>query len=200
MRWSRGWLCGLSLTSVALAPAGVAEPSPRERVITSAIAQVGRTVRYDPAYTAIPYPAGDVPIEKGVCTDVVIRAFRSVGVDFQVLVHEDMRKAFSAYPKRWGLRRADRNIDHRRVLNLATFLTRAGKRVPVTATESAYRPGDLVTWDLRGNGSLPHIGIVTDRPVRGTDRMHIVHNIGAGTRVEDILFSYPITGHFRWFG
>ena len=183
-------------TTAALA----AQPAGWQRLIDAAESQVGRTVYYDPAYTKLAYPGGDVPIERGVCSDVVIRAFRSTGVDFQVLVHQDMAAHFAAYPKRWSLKRPDRNIDHRRVLNLATYLRRAGKAVATSGAAKEYLPGDIVSWDLVGNGSLPHIGIVSDRWVSGEQRRLIVHNIGAGTKVEDILFAYEITGHFRWIG
>jgi uncharacterized protein YijF (DUF1287 family) len=169
---------------------------PVDRVIAAAIDQVGKTRSYDPAYRRIPYPGGDVPIETGVCTDVVIRAFRAIGIDLQVLVHEDMKSAFNAYPKKWGLRRPDTNIDHRRVPNLATFFTRKGKSLAVTRRGADYKPGDVVTWNLPGN--LPHIGVISDVPVRGTDRYRVVHNIGGGAQIEDMLFSYPLTGHYRY--
>jgi uncharacterized protein len=160
----------------------------RERTFKSEI--------YDGSYRAIAYPMGDVPDDRGVCTDVVIRAYRKVRVDLQVLVHEDMRNNFSAYPKFWGLRKPDRNIDHRRVPNLQNFFQRAGASLPVSSSPTDYKPGHLVTWMLPGN--LPHIGIVSDRTVAGTSRPTIIHNMGAGTTEEDILFSYPITGHYRY--
>lgn len=164
----------------------------------AAIERTRHTVRYDGAYVALAYPNGDVPANTGVCTDVVIRAYRGIGTDLQRLVHEDMRKAFSAYPSKriWGLSRPDRNIDHRRVPNLQAFFTRHGTSLQVTRDPAAYRPGDLVTWMLPGN--LPHIGIVTDRTAPASGRPLIAHNIGAGPRLEDMLFDYTITGHYRY--
>lgn len=154
-----------------------------------------RLVTYDPSYVRLTYPMGDPPDDRGVCSDVVIRAFRGVGIDLQVLVHEDMRRAFSAYPNIWGLTRTDRNIDHRRVPNLETFFRRHGAELPVSAQAEDYLPGDVVSWRLP-NG-LPHIGIVsTARAPSG--RPIIVHNIGASTRAEDMLFDFDIVGHFRF--
>jgi uncharacterized protein len=151
---------------------------------------------YDGAYRTIAYPMGDVPDDRGVCTDVVIRAYRKVNLDLQVLVHEDMRKHFARYPRHWGLTRPDRNIDHRRVPNLQTFLQRAGAALPVSRSAQDYRAGDLVTWMLPGN--LPHIGIVSDHKAPGKSWPLIIHNIGAGTTEEDVLFKFPITGHYRY--
>jgi len=152
-------------------------------------------VIYDGSYRRIAYPGGDVPETIGVCTDLVIRAYRRIGVDLQVEVHEDMKRAFTSYPRIWGLSRPDPNIDHRRVPNLQTFFRRAGAELPLSRDTDAYRPGDLVTWMLPGN--LPHIGIVTgDRTPAGTPRM--VHNIGRGPEVEDMLFRYQVTGHYRY--
>jgi uncharacterized protein YijF (DUF1287 family) len=165
-------------------------------VIDGAKRQVGVTTGYDGSYRSIAYPNGDVPREVGVCTDVIIRAYRSTGVDLQKLVHEDMKAHFDAYPKKWGLRRPDTNIDHRRVPNLATFFTRRGGKLPVTRRGADYKPGDIVTWDL--GGGVPHIGLVSDVPVRGTDRYLVVHNIGRGAQVEDMLFTYAVTGHYRF--
>ena len=160
----------------------------------AASAQIGITTLYDPAYVALKYPGGDVPMERGVCCDVVIRALRRHGVDLQKLVHEDMRAHFSAYPKNWGLKRTDRNIDHRRVPNLATLFARVGAEVPLQEDPAPYLPGDIVTWKLPGN--LDHIGIVSDR--RATDGTPLIlHNIGRGAQEEDILFAYPMTGHYR---
>ncbi|MFP4164888.1 MAG: DUF1287 domain-containing protein [Chitinispirillaceae bacterium] len=166
-------------------------------VIEHAMWQTGVTTGYDPVYRSLEYPGGDVDIRTGVCTDVVIRAFRAAGIDLQVLIHEDMKTHFSEYPKNWGLKKPDRNIDHRRVPNIATYLKRHDKKLPVTDKGSDYKPGDLVTWKIPGN--LDHIGIVVDVPVKGTDRLMVVHNIGRGARVEDILFEYEITGHYRYF-
>ncbi|HEX7152097.1 MAG TPA: DUF1287 domain-containing protein [Thermoanaerobaculia bacterium] len=170
---------------------------PVDALIRGALAQVGVTRSYDPAYRRIPYPNGDVPMSTGVCTDVVIRAFRAAGIDLQVLVHEDMRANFRAYPKNWGLTRPDRNIDHRRVPNLATFFRRRGGALPVTSRGAAYKPGDIVTWRL--SSGVPHIGLVSSTKVRGTDRYRVVHNIGSGAQHEDVLFAYEVTGHYRWF-
>ena len=158
-------------------------------VVEGAKRQVGKTLSYDPAYRRIAYPNGDVPLETGVCTDVVIRAYRHAGVDLQVLVHEDMKANFSAYPRNWGLRKPDTNIDHRRVPNLATFFKRKGASLPVTNRAADYRPGDIVTWRLASG--VPHIGIVAGP-------RQVVHNIGSGARMEDVLFAYQLTGHYRY--
>ena len=166
------------------------------KVIEGAKKQVGVTRGYDGSYRKIAYPNGDVPRETGVCTDVVIRAYRHAGVDLQVLVHEDMKGHFSAYPKTWGLRRPDPNIDHRRVPNLATFFTRQGAKLPVTRRGADYQPGDVVTWRL--SSGVPHIGLVSDVRVPNTDRYRVVHNIGAGAQIEDVLFAYAVTGHYRY--
>lgn len=152
---------------------------------------------YDPTYYAIAYPGGDVANDRGVCTDVVIRAYRHIGIDFQKLIHEDMRRNFPAYPQLWGNASTDRNIDHRRVPNIETFLKRKGAALRVSDHAADYLPGDLVTWRLPGG--LPHIGIVSDRTAPGSERLLILHNIGAGTSEDDILFAYPINGHFRYF-
>lgn len=166
------------------------------RVIAGAKQQVGVTRGYDPAYRRIVYPGGDVPRETGVCTDVIIRAYRHAGADLQKLVHEDMKANFSKYPKNWGLRKPDTNIDHRRVPNLATFFTRRGGKLAVTRRGADYRPGDVITWRLASG--VPHIGLVSDVRARGTDRYLVVHNIGAGAQIEDVLFAYTLTGHYRW--
>ena len=169
-------------------------PADLRRIIESAHEQVGVTLYYDPSYSVISFPGGDVPMVRGVCTDVIIRAYRSVGVDLQLLVNQDMRKAFSAYPRNWGLSRPDPNIDHRRVANLAVFFTRHGQVLPISNEAKAYRPGEIVTWRLPGG--LAHIGLVSDRSTES--RLLIVHNIGAGAKVEDILFTFTITGHYRY--
>jgi uncharacterized protein YijF (DUF1287 family) len=171
--------------------------SPKARKLAEAAArQVGRTTGYDASYVQLDYPGGDVPVSTGVCSDVVVRAFRDVGVDLQVRVHEDMAEHFSAYPKRWGLTRPDRNIDHRRVPNLQTYFSRRGQSRKVTRRGADYWPGDVVTWSLSG---LPHIGIVARTPAPDGTRFLVTHNIGAGTQTEDVLFAYPITGHYRCF-
>ena len=164
------------------------------RLVQAARAQVGVTLGYDGSYRRLDYPGGDVPMETGVCTDVVVRAFRALGFDLQVAVHEDMRAHFARYPQSWGLRRPDRNIDHRRVPNLETWLRRQGAALGASEDPADYQPGDIVSWRLPGD--LPHIGIVSDRHIDG--RPLILHNIGAGTHEEDVLFAYRIEGHFRW--
>jgi uncharacterized protein YijF (DUF1287 family) len=170
-----------------------------DRLVVAAIERTRHEVRYDPTYFVIAYPGGDVPAEVGVCTDEVIRAYRAVGVDLQKEVHEDMARNFQLYPKKWGLSKPDTNIDHRRVPNLRVFFSRKGQQLPVTADAKDYRPGDIVTWDL-GNG-LTHIGIVVNVASEADkNRFQIVHNIGAGPRMEDVLFNWKITGHYRYTG
>ena len=166
-------------------------------VIDGSIDQVGKTTSYDPSYQKIDYPNGDVPIETGVCSDVVVRAFRKAGIDLQKEVHEDMKKDFSAYPTRWGLSATDANIDHRRVPNLMTYFTRQGKSLSTGGDGTIFLPGDIVTWDL-GLGS-EHIGMVVNVWYKPSQRYLIVHNIGAGTRMDDVLFAWKITGHYRFF-
>lgn len=163
--------------------------------VSAARSQVGKTVEYDPNYTVLAYPKGDVPIERGVCTDVVIRALRdSSSLDLQVLVHEDMQKAFAKYPKNWGLKKTDKNIDHRRVLNLQTFFKRKGYSVAISNKAEDYRAGDLVTVLLPQN--LPHIMVVSNQ--KNSEGIPlIIHNIGAGAKEEDRLFEFTITGHYR---
>lgn len=169
-----------------------------ERLNAAALARTEAFVLYDPAYVQIAYPGGDVAENRGVCSDVVIRAYRALGVDLQKLVHEDMRANFAAYPKHWGLTRPDSNIDHRRVPNLETFLRRQGAALPPSDDPADYKPGDVVAWNLRGPGGfLPHIGIVTDR-IAPSGLPRIVHNIGFGPKLEDVLFSWPMTGHYRY--
>lgn len=173
------------LVSVAVADSRLPELARR---------QIGVTVEYDPAYVSLEYPGGDVPEERGVCTDVVIRALRLLNFDLQKEVHEDMKRHFSAYPRRWGLKGPDKNIDHRRVPNLQTFFKRRGWQLPVTQTAADYKPGDLVTCLL--GDYLPHIMIVSDRKSEAGTPL-IIHNIGAGTEEEDCLFEFPMTGHYR---
>jgi len=153
-------------------------------------------VVYDGAYKSIAYPMGDVSPNRGVCTDLVIRSYRTLGVDLQVLVHEDMKSNFEKYPKIWGLSRPDRNIDHRRVPNLEVFFSRYGSTLTVSEKAEDYKPGDIVSWMLPGN--LPHIGVVSSVKDESSGRPLIVHNIGAGPKEEDQLFSYRIIGHFRF--
>jgi uncharacterized protein YijF (DUF1287 family) len=182
----------MALAAVVATAAAFAEPP---KLVNAARQQTRAAVTYDGSYTRISYPMGDVPADRGVCTDVVIRAYRAIGIDLQVLVHEDMRANFSSYPRLWGLSKPDTNVDHRRVPNLRKFLERAQATVAGTDAATAYVPGDLVTWMLPGN--LPHIGIVSDRRT-DTGRPLVIHNIGAGPKEEDMLFAYPITGHYRY--
>lgn len=169
-----------------------------QRLVAAARERARHQVRYVPAYVRIAYPGGDVPAGTGVCTDEIIRTYRAVGIDLQKDVHEDMRRNFSLYPKSWGLRRPDTNIDHRRVPNLQVFFSRKGTRLPVTRNPRDYAPGDLVTYDL--GGGIPHIGIVVDVRSRDGQRWQLLHNIGAGPRIEDVLFNWKITGHYRYRG
>ena len=164
----------------------------------AALERTQHAVRYDPAYVRLAYPGGDAPGETGVCTDEVIRAYRAVGIDLQKEVHEDMAVNFAAYPKKWGRNEPDPNIDHRRVPNLMVFFSRKGESLPISDRAEDYAPGDLVTWDL-GRG-LTHIGMVVDRKTFITRRFMIVHNIGQGPKMEDVLFNWKITGHYRYFG
>lgn len=187
-----------TLVMVALLFVGsiVAEKSFEQKLSDAALALTADQVVYDPAYFRISYPNGDVPKGRGVCTDVVIRAYRKLGIDLQKEVHEDMAKNFSKYPKIWGLKKTDANIDHRRVPNLQVFLKRFGTSYTVTENAAHYKTGDLVTWMI--GGKLPHIGIVTHKKSTDGKRNLIVHNVGAGQVLEDCLFAYPITGHFRY--
>ena len=166
-----------------------------EKLCDAAIALTKNNVEYDPTYYSIPYPNGDIPKDKGVCTDVVIRAYRKLGIDLQKEVHTDMKLHFALYPKTWGLKTTDTNIDHRRVPNLETFFKRLGEEKAVTQNAADYKPGDIVTWCL--NGKLPHIGIVVNKKST-SGRYKIVHNIGYGQVIEDCLFTYPIKGHYRY--
>lgn len=167
-----------------------------QKLSEAAIALTKDEVIYDPTYFKIPYPNGDVPKGRGVCTDVVIRAYRKLGIDLQKEVHEDMKSNFAKYPKIWGLKKTDTNIDHRRVPNLQTYFKRFGTSYKVTDNPAHYKTGDLVTWMI--GGKLPHIGIVTHRKSADGKRNLIVHNVGAGQVLEDCLFAYPITGHYRF--
>jgi hypothetical protein len=184
--------CGRSTADPAPSPPASGKAG---RLIAAARAQIGVTLRYDPAYTVLSFPGGDVPLERGVCSDVVIRAYRdALGLDLQALVNADMRSEFGAYPRLWGLSAPDRNIDHRRVPNLRTWLTRQGASLPIPAHSSGWRPGDIFTSLVERTGT--HIGLVSDR--RGPNGWLIVHNIGGGTLEEDGLGAWPITGRYRW--
>jgi uncharacterized protein YijF (DUF1287 family) len=189
-----------------------------DRLIAAGLSRIGKTVTYDPTYVRLRFPGGDVPSDRGVCTDVVVRAYRAIGFDLQQLVHDDMKSHFAAYPRRWGLSRPDPNIDHRRVPNLRRFFLRRGEMLPLSHKGRDYQPGDLVTWDVakpttggepKLNNStarhmsfarLPHIGIVTDRWSADGKRPLVVHNIGRGTVLEDMLFAFEITGRYRFDG
>jgi hypothetical protein len=168
-----------------------------KQMLDGAIAQAGVTTGYDPGYVALEYPGGDVDERTGVCSDVVVRAFRKAGVDLQKEVHEDMKAARSEYPTKWGANAPDKNIDHRRVLNLMKYFERKGKSLPISDAAADYQPGDIVAWEL-GNG-IDHIGIVTNMISDSDNRLLIVHNIGAGTRIEDVLLAWTIKGHYRYF-
>ena len=189
----------LLLPAIAL-PQGTNSLSRQEfkkQLIAAAIERTQHTVRYVSFYVRIPYPGGDVPADTGVCTDEIIRSYRAVGVDLQKEVHEDMARNFAAYPNRWHRTQPDSNIDHRRVPNLMVFFQRKGESLPITHRAEDYAPGDLVTWDL-GRG-VPHIGVVVDQKAL-SGRYEIVHNIGEGPKMEDVLFNWTITGHYRYYG
>jgi uncharacterized protein YijF (DUF1287 family) len=167
-----------------------------DKLCHAAIELTKQKVVYDAAYTSIPYPNGDVPANKGVCTDVVIRAYRKLGIDLQKEVHEDMVLNFSKYPKDWGAKQPDKNIDHRRVPNLMVFFARKGSSLPISLIPSDYKPGDLVTWDL--GGGMTHIGIVINQKSSDGSHYLIVHNIGNGQEIADCLFRFKIIGHYRY--
>ena len=192
----RAMLTGMACGAAGLVlPVAARPPGSAKALIAAARRQVGVTLHYDPAYTRLAFPNGDVPRVKGVCTDVLIRAYRdALALDLQALLNADMRAHFAAYPRSWGLRAPDRNIDHRRVPNLATYFRRRGAALPVPERSDGWQPGDIFT-SLIG-GRLPHIGIVSDR--RGPDGWLVIHNIGAGAREEDALGAHPLTGRFRW--
>lgn len=167
-----------------------------QTIVMAARARTQLDVRYDPKYVVLSYPGGDVPADTGVCTDVVIRTYREAyGYDFQKAIHEDMRANFRVYPKNWGLKRADKNIDHRRVPNIEKFLKRKGASVPITKNADDYRPGDIVTWRL--GGRIAHIGIVSDKKSEWGTPL-IIHNVGQGVVEDDLLFNTDINGHFRY--
>jgi len=191
-------LAGMLWTNMA----GAQQSAPRiemaAKLVAAATERTRYRVTYDGSYRGIDYPMGDVPSTIGVCTDVVIRAYRAgLAIDLQERVHEDMKQAFDSYPKNWGLVRPDSNIDHRRVANLETFLKRHGETLPVTDNPGDYQLGDIVTWRLTGTG-LPHIGIVTDLLSPITGNPLVAHNIGRGPELDDMLFDYRIFGHFRY--
>ncbi len=168
-----------------------------QKLSNAVISIIDPEIAYTPSYIAIDYPNGDVPAKTGVCSDVVIRAYRKLGIDLQKEVHEDMKANFSLYPKTWGLKSTDKNIDHRRVPNLETFFSRKGKSLPITQNANDYKVGDIVTWRLSGDG-IPHIGIVTHLKSNDGKRNKIVHNIGSGQVLEDCLFNWKIVGHYKY--
>jgi uncharacterized protein len=202
------WLAILALATAAILAAQPSHQiSPAEsqkqflhKFAAAAVERTHHVVRYDPGYVRIAYPGGDVPPETGVCTDEVIRAYRAVGIDLQKEVHEDMVANFSAYPSKrlWGRTSPDANIDHRRVPNLMVFFSRKGEVLPISTRASDYQPGDLVTWDL-GSG-MTHIGMMVNQKALLSRRYMIVHNIGRGPKLEDVLFDWKITGHYWYFG
>ncbi|VAW81352.1 hypothetical protein MNBD_GAMMA12-1532 [hydrothermal vent metagenome] len=194
-------IIAISILFLAFSTTAISNPSNdvfSKRLVKAAIDRTKHFVRYDGAYKRIAYPMGDVSPGKGVCTDVIIRSYRKIGIDLQKNVHVHMRKNFSRYPKIWGLKRTDTNIDHRRVPNLQVFFRAKGTSLGVSKKASDYKPGDLVTWMLPGN--LPHIGIVVNKKSRDKKRYLIVHNIGLGPKMDDMLFQYRITGHYRYTG
>lgn len=188
----------MSLVLAFWLPQAIGQTNFYNRLADSALLLTKQHVQYDPAYFAIDYPNGDIPAGKGVCTDVVIRAYRKLGIDLQKEIHEDMKANFNSYPKIWGLSKPDKNIDHRRVPNLMTFFSRRGAAKEITSNAIDYRPGDIVCWNL--GGSITHIGIVSNQKSRDGHRFMIVHNIGSGQVLEDCLFSYRIIGHYRFGG
>ncbi|HRQ83915.1 MAG TPA: DUF1287 domain-containing protein [Flavobacteriales bacterium] len=179
-----------------LRPAVYGQANFHDRLADSTLTLTKQNVRYDPAYFRLDYPNGDVPADRGVCTDVVIRAYRKLGIDLQREVHEDMRARFAEYPKQWGLTKPDRNIDHRRVPNLMAFFSKYGTVEPNSTEARDYAPGDIVCWNL--GGGVTHIGIVSGKRSLDGKRNLIVHNIGAGQVLEDCLFDFKIIGHYRY--
>lgn len=173
-----------------------AQSSFYSRLADSASTLTAQKVTYDLSYFSMIYPNGDVPVDRGVCTDVIIRAYRKLNIDLQQLVHEDMRNHFSQYPRSWGLNSTDKNIDHRRVPNLMTFFKRSGASLPVSENAIDYQPGDIVCWSLYKG--MKHIGLVVKQKSADKKRHLIVHNIGEGQVLEDCLFNYPIIGHYRY--
>ena len=168
----------------------------KDKLSTAAIEITKDNVIYDSSYFSIDYPNGDVPKRKGVCTDVIIRAYRKLGIDLQKEVHEDMKSNFNLYPEIWGLKRTDKNIDHRRVPNLMTFFSRKGIVKSITKNPEDYIPGDIICWNL--GGAITHTGIVVNKKSSDNKRFLIVHNIGSGQVLEDCLFSFKIIGHYRY--
>ncbi len=211
MTLDRRTILGAGLVLIAGRFPGVAQPAQgliadtaRAAALTAAAtAQIGVTTLYDPAYVRLAFPRGDVASDRGVCTDVIVRAYRDAfNLDLQALVHADMRENFARYPTRWGLKAPDTNIDHRRVVNLRVFFARKGAELSRPTNGAEWQPGDIVTQELVAPGSrqsgLPHIGIVSDTMTTDRPRRMVIHNVGAGTRTEDILETYKVTGRYRW--
>lgn len=169
-----------------------------EKLAQAAISILNPSIEYDPSYFSIKYPNGDIPKNKGVCTDVIIRSYRKLGIDLQKEVHEDMKANFSKYPnlKKWGMTKTDTNIDHRRVPNLEVFFERKGTKLIVSENAEDYKTGEIVSWMI--NGNLPHIGIISHKKSIDGKRKLIVHNVGSGQVLEDCLFSYKIVGHYKF--
>ena len=190
-------------SAAAVPPTSVTLPLPPKsspqlkQFIDGAVEQSKVTTGYDPSYVKLDYPNGDVASDTGVCSDVVVRAFRKAGIDLQKEVHEDMKLAWGEYPRKWGARGTDTNIDHRRVLNLTTYFDRRNKSLPISSNRTDYLPGDLVAWEL--SDGVEHIGILTNLWSEPDKHCLVVHNIGAGARVEDVLFAWKIIGHYRYF-
>ncbi|MCB1024439.1 MAG: DUF1287 domain-containing protein [Acidobacteria bacterium] len=189
---------GLARTVIAKPKLSKIESPEIRSILESAELQTRTTTSYTQKYYSISYPNGDVPANTGACTDVVIRSYRSAGIDLQKEVHEDMKGNFSKYPQIWGLTKPDTNIDHRRVPNLQAYFKRKNKSLPISENGGDYKPGDIVSWDLNGNG-LTHIGIISNMWDTENKRYLIIHNIGSGTKLEDRLFEWTITGHYRYF-
>ncbi|MEQ8242367.1 DUF1287 domain-containing protein [Fulvivirga sp.] len=191
----RKFFASLSLIALVYGPV-LAQSDFYIQLADSAMTLTKQNVRYDPAYFSIDYPNGDVPADKGVCTDVVIRAYRKMGIDLQKGVHEDMLAHFNVYPKIWGLSRPDKNIDHRRVPNLMVFFKRYGTEKEITHNAADYQPGDIVCWNL--GGAITHIGIISGKKSQDGQRHLVVHNIGSGQVAEDMLFDFKIIGHYSY--
>lgn len=194
------WVVRVAVAALAIyAVVAPSSASPvAEKFVAAAVALQNPGVVYDSSYRRIAYPNGDVPSATGVCADVVVRAYRGIGIDLQKRVHEDMAQHFALYPTIWHRTKPDSNIDHRRVPNLATFFGRNGKRLKISSDPKDYAPGDIVVWNLKPHGALPHIGIVTDHRSADGARPLMMHNVGGGQVLEDVLFGYQITGHFRY--
>ena len=169
----------------------------RKSISDAAVSIINPNILYDPAYFKIKYPMGDVPADRGVCTDVVIRTYRKLGIDLQKRVYLDMKKHFGLYPKRWGMKHTDTNIDHRRVPNLMTFFGRKGKKLPITQNAKDYKAGDIIVWDL--GGGILHIGVIVDLKSPDAQRNMVVHNIGNGQIAEDVIFDWKIIGHYFYY-